>query len=308
MTGRFLTDDLREFRGKMNTRLISSEHAGAVADLPRLIRSDPADRIDPFPPPFEIEVLADSGSRANEESCRPRVAIVDDVLVGYGALNFSPHLKRGQLIGPVVHPEHRRMGHGAKLLIDLLGQARDNGQKRVRAVVGAENAGGQAFLKEAGFKATDRHTCLRLPRPPQFPEIKMSGITTRRAWADDSELLFELSSKLSPRTQKQLRSLLKTNTYGVVVAFQKLRPVGFAEVDLRQGESASLEQIEGPPSLIHKGLGNLLLAEAIRIAFDDDRIDALDVLMVGAEQARLKAYEEVGFARSHELIAFESKV
>ncbi|MHC4932598.1 MAG: GNAT family N-acetyltransferase [Planctomycetota bacterium] len=292
----------------MTTRLISSEHAAAVAELGRLVRERPEDRIDPFPPPFETEVLADSGARANEDHCRPRIALEGGSPVAYGALNFSPQLKRGQLVGPVVHPDHRRKGHGTMVLRDLIGQARKNGLKRLRVVVGEANRAAQVFLETSGFKATERHTCLRLARPPRQVEMKMQGVTARRAWADDSELLYELSCRLAPRTQKQLRSLLKTSTYGIVVAFQKLKPVGFAEVDMRHGTVATLEQVEGPPSLIHKGLGNLLLLEAMRIAFNEKQTEALEVLVMGAEPERLEAYEAVGFQRTHGLLAFESKV
>ncbi|MHC4222519.1 MAG: GNAT family N-acetyltransferase [Planctomycetota bacterium] len=292
----------------MTTRLISSEHAPAVAELGRLVRERPEDRIDPFPPPFETEVLADSGARANEDHCRPRVAVENGVPVAYGALNFSPQLKRGQLVGPVVHPDHRRKGHGTKVLRDLIGQARENNLKQLRVVVGETNQAAQGFLGASRFKAMERHTCLRLARPSRQVDMKMQDVTARRAWADDSELLYELSCRLAPRTEKQLRSLLKTTTYGVVVAFQKLKPVGFAEVDLRHGNVATLEQVEGPPSLIHKGLGNLLLLESMRIAFADEQIEALEVLVMGAEPERLEAYEAVGFQRKHGLIAFESKV
>jgi len=308
MTGRFLTDHRLKFRGKMTTRLISSEHAASVAELGRLVRERPEDRVDPFPPPFEIEVLADSGARANEEHCRPRVALEEGVPVAYGALNFSPHLKWGQLVGPVVHPDCRRKGHGTMVLRDLMGQAKTNNLKRLRVVVGEANKAAHGFLETSGFNAMERHTCLRLRRPPRQVDMQMQGVTARRAWADDSELLYELSCRLAPRTQKQLRSLLKTNTYGIIVAFQKLKPVGFAEVDMRHGKVATLEQVEGPPSLIHKGLGNLLLLEAMRIAFADEQTEALEVLVMGAEPERLKAYEAVGFQRSHGLIAFESKV
>ena len=77
---------------------------------------------------------------------------------------------------------------------------------------------------------------------------------------------------------------------------------------MRRSERASLEHLDGQPSLIHKGLGNLMLADAIRTAFEPDRIQHLDLLVSGADRARLEAYAESGFHIRHELISYEAKL
>jgi RimJ/RimL family protein N-acetyltransferase len=292
----------------MSTCPISSDRAADAAALVRLVRSRPNDRIDPYPPSVESEVLADTGARENDETCRPRIAVASDELVGYGALNFSPLLKRALLVGPVIHPAHRRNGYGLQILTELLDQAAANQQRSVRAVVGEDNAAGQALLSHAGLKRKERHTCLRLTRPARFLEMKMGGISVRRAWADDSELIAELGRRLVARTERQTRSLLKTSTYAVVVAFKGLKPVGFAEVDMRHGDVATLEQVEGPPALIQKGLGNLLIAETIRIVFQDEQVEALELLMEGTHRARIDAYAGIGFEPREELVAYERKI
>ncbi|MFQ5578518.1 MAG: GNAT family N-acetyltransferase, partial [Anaerolineae bacterium] len=61
-------------------------------------------------------MLVDMGARGKGQPCHPRVAVEGEGIVGYGALDFSPAMRQAQLVGPVVHPEHRRRGHGRALL------------------------------------------------------------------------------------------------------------------------------------------------------------------------------------------------
>lgn len=292
----------------MSTRTITSDDAVAAAKLSRLIRGRPNDRIDPFPPSIEAEVLADSGARGKEEDRHPRVAVAGDKAIGYGAMDFSPHMKHALLVGPVVHPAHRRKGFGSQLLDDLLDQARSNKQKYARATVGEMNAAGQAMLAAAGFKQKEKHTCLRLDRPAKPPEMKMEGVFVRRVWEEDDEVVYELTRKVIPRTPKLARSMLKTDTYAVLLAFVSKKPVGFVEVDMRHGDVATIEQVDGPPSLIQKGLGNLLLSEAIGTAMEKAHIHHIEMLMAGTDSAQLRRYEEAGFQKLHELVTYERKL
>ena len=292
----------------MTTRQFKSLESAEVAELTGLIAARPDDLIDPFPHTTETELLADSGARGKDESTSPRVATVGDEIVGYGALDFSPDLRRAHLIGPVVHPGHRRRGLGRALLADLQDQAKQAHQKYVRAAVGAMNRGGQAFLTAAGLKQQERHTCLSLQRPERFVTLEMEGITLRRAFYEDADEVYRFTQRLVPRTFRQVKSLLRTDAYAITLAHRQGKPVGYVEVDMRRNERASLEHLDGQPSLIHKGLGNLMLADAIRTAFEPDRIQHLDLLVSGADRARLEAYAESGFHIRHELISYEAKL
>ena len=51
-----------------------------------------------------------------------------------------------------------------------------------------------------------------------------------------------------------------------------------------------------------------MLADAIRTAFEPDRIEHLDLLVSGADRSRLEAYAESGFHIRHELISYEAKL
>lgn len=292
----------------MTTRQYKSPDSAEVAELTSLIAARPDDLIDPFPHTTETELLADSGARGKEEETSPRVVLQGDEIVGYGALDFSPDLRRAHLIGPVIHPGHRRAGLGRELLASLQSQARTAHQKYIRAAVGAMNRGGQAFLASTGFKQQERHTCLSLQRPERFVTLEMDGITLRRALYEDAEEVYRFTQRLVPRTYKQVKSLLRTDAYSITLAHRQGKPVGYVEVDMRRGERASLEHLDGQPSLIHKGLGNLLLADAIREAFDAERVEHLDLLVSGADRARLEAYAKAGFHIRHELISYEAKL
>ena len=139
----FVPDSPLEF---MKTRPITSQDTAPVADLVQLVRERPNDLVDPFPPATEIEILADMGARGRGPG-RPRVALERGEVVGWGAVDFSPAMKRAALVGPVVHPAHRTKGHGRNLIQALVQNARDAHQKHVRVCLGAHNGAGQALLR-----------------------------------------------------------------------------------------------------------------------------------------------------------------
>ena len=292
----------------MATDAIHSEHAAAAAALVQNVRSRPNDLIDPYPPAAEMEVLVDMGARGKGDDNHPRIVLEGEELIGYGAVDYSPDMRRAQLVGPVVHPAHRRKGHGALLLNDLLLQARNAKQKIVRGAVGVENGAGQALLKSAGFKPRERHTCLRLGRPEKLPRLPVEGVRLVQVDYDDGDAYHDYCKRLMPRQAKQTRALLKTDEYCIIQAFKGNKRVGCVEIDMRYDDTAVVETIDASTSLLHKGLGNALLAEAIRVAFERQGIEHLDLLMQGADRARIEEMTALGFTAKHELQAFELKL
>ncbi|MHC4938433.1 MAG: GNAT family N-acetyltransferase [Planctomycetota bacterium] len=279
-----------------------------MAELSRIVRNRPKDCIDPWPPATELEVLADAGSRGKGSPRHPRVLETEAGLVAYGALDYSEDLKRAQLLGPIVHPAHRHKGFGRLLLEDLMAQAREAKQKELRATVGGMNQAGRALLEGAGFKSLACNTVLRLGRPERYGELHLEGVTVRQATYDDWEDVHEFIRKLVPRTEKQTRSVLKTSEYIVLLADQRRRVIGFAEVDRRQGNVATLEHLDGPPNMLHKGLGNLLLWESVRTAFQDPDVEHFDFVVVGNDPKILNRYKDAGFERRHDLIVYEARL
>ncbi|MHC4972152.1 MAG: GNAT family N-acetyltransferase [Planctomycetota bacterium] len=302
----FVPDSPLEF---MNTRPISSDDTAPVAELVQLVRQRPNDMVDPFPPATETEILADMGARGRGPG-RTRVALGENgEVVGCGAVDYSPAMKRALLVGPVVHPAQRTKGHGRNLMQAMVQNARDAHQKHVRACVAARNGAGQALLRAEGFRATGRHTCLRLSRPREIPALEeMQGIRVERVDPDDGEAYFKFTSKLVPRQPRQVGALLKANDYAAFLAHKGGRPVACVEVDMRWGETATVENVDGPPSLLHRGLGNRLLAEAAHVAFANDRIQAVELLMPGTDRARHDQMRARGFEVLHELVTFELRI
>jgi len=302
----FVPDSPLEF---MNTRPITSEDTAPVSNLVRLVRERPNDLVDPFPPATETEILADMGARGKGPG-RPRVALgKHGEVVGWGAVDFSPAMKRALLVGPVVHPAQRRKGHGRNLVQAVVQNARDAHQKHIRVCVGAHNGAGQALLRAEGFRASERHTCLRLPRPPQVPAPdEVQGIRIERVDAEHDDTYFDFTCRFVPRQPRQVGALLKADEYAAFLAYRGGRPVACVEVDMRFGEIATVENVDGPPSLLHRGLGNLLLAEAVHVAFRNDRIQAVELLMPGTERARHDQMRKRGFQVQHELVVFEQRI
>jgi len=308
MRSGFLPDQPGEIRGKMLTRRIRSGDAAAAAELGRLVRERPNDTVDPFPPSVENEVLADMGARGKDSGGQALVACEGELIVGYGALDFSPQLRRALIVGPIVHPAHRRKGHGQALLQELLDQARSVRQRHVRILVGARNGAAEALLRANGFRRKERHTCLRLTRPERLPCIKLGRIAIERVGPESADLYFEFTRKFVPRQPRQTRSLLKADTYTAILAYRDGKPVGCVEVDTRYGPVACVETLEAPPSLLHKGLGNALLSEAIKAAFENPSVTALDLVMAGADRERIEVLVKNGFLVRHELLAYELRL
>jgi len=232
----------------------------------------------------------------------------DGSVVAYGALDFSPDLHRAQLVGPIVHPAHRHRGCAKLLIESLIDQARLAKQQEIRATVGGMNQAARVLLEGSGFKTLACNTVLRIARPESFGELHMDAVTVRRADYDDSEEVHEFVRKLVPRNAKQTRSLLKTSEYIVLLAYKRKQVIGFAEVDLRQPGNAMLEHLDGPPNMLHVGLGNLLLWESVRHAFENAGVEHFEMVAVGNDPKMLTAYTNAGFEQRHDLVVYELKL
>jgi len=292
----------------LTTRAIHSEDASAAAKLVQAVKARPDDLIDPFPPGTEMEVLVDMGARGKGEASHPRVAVEDGVIVGYGAVDYSPEMRRALLLGPVVHPDHRCRGHGRRIVEDLLRQARAARQKHVRVSVGVRNKAAHEVLRRLGAKPRGRVTCVRLARPPQFSRFEIEGIRLERAEAEQGNELFDFTKRLVPRQAKQMRALLKSDRYCAILARRGGKVIGCVESDLRYGDTCTVENLEAPPSLLHKGLGNALLSEAIGVAFAQESIRFVEFCLPSSEGERLRGLIELGFEKRHELATFELKL
>ncbi len=283
-------------------------YAADAAALVQLARERPSDLVDPFPPSQEFEVLADAGARGKEADVHPRMALEGQDLVGYGAVDFARGQKVAMLVGPIVHPAHRRKGHGKMLFDDLLGQAKTAKQKRICACIGAENGGGRAFARAMGFKQKETHTVLRISLPFEAARPEVKNVRVRRANYDHASLIHDYCRAVIPRNEKQTRSLLKTGSYAILMAEDKTKIVGLGELDMRYGDTATVEFLDGKSSLINKGLGNLILAEMIETASSQRGIEHIDLLVKGTDAKRIDAYRKIGFELRYEALLFERSV
>ena len=293
----------------MSTRTITSDDAAAAAEVVRLVRERPNDRIDPSPPAHEMEILADAGARVGER--HPLVAVEEaggkEVVVGYGAVDASDQMKRAVLVGPVVHPAHRRRGHGSRLLAAMLDQARRLHQRFAVATIASANGAAKAALEASGFRKKDEYRCLRLPKPDRLPGLTLDGVGIRRVDHDDVAEVYEFTNKLVPRAERQVRSLLKSDEYVIILATRGRKVVGFAELDMRYGDIARVEQIDAIPSLITKGLGNILLSNLLPYAYDAGRTH-VEIVVSGPNEDQIDAYAAAGFEPAESLFAYERKL
>ncbi|MHC4958427.1 MAG: GNAT family N-acetyltransferase [Planctomycetota bacterium] len=301
-----------EFRSA-SVRPITSAEAAAAAEIVQLVRERPNDRIDPWPPCREFDVLLDAGARGKGPEVHPLIAVdktdVQERVVGYGAVDVSPEINYIQLVGPVIHPAYRRRGFGKALVEGMLEQGRAaRGVKHARIQVSSQNGAAQELLPALGFKQKKIYTCLRLKKPEAFPELALPGIDVRRVDEKEDKAVHEFTKRLMPRPKKQTRALLKSEEYVAVVAYRKGEIVGIAELDLRFGKVGTIEHIDGVPSLIQKGLGAVLIANLMPIVFNDAGGEFIEMMIAGTEREQMKAYAAAGFKKSAELFGFERKL
>ena len=105
--------------------------------------------------------------------------------------------------GVVVHPEHRRHGHGTALLAEVVRQAKELKRRTIWVGCAADDSGAAAFLKANGFSYAS-HDARRFQWPQQLDHDQLDQLhrTARQAAADydvtrlqvptDDQLLAEL--------------------------------------------------------------------------------------------------------------------
>ena len=69
----------------------------------------------------------------------------------------------------------------------------------------------------------------------------MDNVTIRRVLYDDANEVVAYTEKLVPRRPKQVRSLLKTDDYAILLAYRKGKLSAFTELDMRYGDVATVE-------------------------------------------------------------------
>ncbi|MBS45617.1 MAG: ribosomal-protein-alanine acetyltransferase [Nocardioides sp.] len=85
------------------------------------------------------------------------VAVVDDAMVGYAALDLGPVAAGiGDLLRIAVDARQRRRGIATALLGDVVARATAGGAERLLLEVRADNASALAFYAAGGFEEIDR--------------------------------------------------------------------------------------------------------------------------------------------------------
>jgi GNAT superfamily N-acetyltransferase len=75
---------------------------------------------------------------------------VDDVAIGFSAIDFDTHQPDTAVLGVWLLPDRRRKGLGTALAEYALGFARDKGYKRIRGRLPQGNANALSFLSSIG--------------------------------------------------------------------------------------------------------------------------------------------------------------
>ncbi len=78
------------------------------------------------------------------------LCVIDDVVVGFSALDFDTHEPDIGVLGVWLLAEHRRKGLGTTLAECALGFARDKGYKRIRGRLPEHNETALSFLSGIG--------------------------------------------------------------------------------------------------------------------------------------------------------------
>lgn len=275
----------------------------------------------------EDAVLRLSGSGSTQDLTHDVTHLVrrdpDGTLVGYaqlvptgaggGAGGEAPGLE-GELL---VHPDHRRRGHGAALLADVGARADGAG---VRLWSHGDTPGAAALAARAGWARV--RELLRLERPVagltdlEVPALP-AGVTVRAfvpgaddaAWVRLNAAAFAGHPEQGRWTVADLRARLAEDWFDpslLLLAGTGTGPVAFCwmkvaapDVEPAGAAHAELYVLGVDPAHAGAGLGRALLVRGLRAVARHPAAPALvDLYVDGDNVAALKLYSRLGFARA----------
>ncbi|WP_207841862.1 mycothiol synthase [Williamsia soli] len=234
----------------------------------------------------------------------------DDV-VGYA--NVQPS-RDGEpaMIELVVDPEHRRQGHGKRLLTTVLGQVPDD--RRVWAH--GDLPAARALAEDMGLTPLRELLQLRRPLTDPLPDLQVPGDLVLRTYAgpsDDAEILrvnnaaFEWHPEQGGWSAEQIDERTGSDWFdaaGVFLAFDAADPerlLGFhwTKVHPAEGDTAELGEVYivgVDTSAQGRGLGRILTLAGLH-HLSDLGLGEVELYVEGDNTAALNTYNKLGFTR-----------
>lgn len=143
----------------------------------------------------------------------------------------NTHLVWGAI---VVHPEHRRQGHGSALLAELLRVAQEAGRTTVWLEAAEDDAGARAFVEGAGFHYASHDA----RRRQVLAEVNASEIDRLAVLAEAASGDYRVERRLSPVPDELLAELVE------VTAAINDAPMGDLTYEDEQFDVARLQDFE----------------------------------------------------------------
>lgn len=249
----------------------------------------------------EIEVAI---SRMPADPVGVVVAEDRDEIVGYCA---------PRLDDLTVHPDHRRRGHGRRLVAAALGLVAEHGLDRLILFVPSHLPGSRAFAKALGLTYSSSLWLFRLPagRALPLPELPPGLVTW--SWDDalDVDAFVEFANaaweghptplELTPELARLVAALPDFDPAGIHLvgrADEPTVPIAFAKVEIRPNDDGPgigwIGQIAVLPDHRGLGLGRYLLRWGVAHA----RSRGAEVVQLAVEAANDRAlglYRRAGF-------------
>lgn len=198
----------------------------------------------------------------------------------------------------VVDPDHRRAGHGRRILDELLA----DGEEQFWAH--GNLPGAQALAAACGLDVARELLVLRLTFDgPPTPERELDGVTLRTYSPDDAEAVIDVNARAfahHPEQGAMDRADFDRRTSsdwfdpdGLFIAERGGRIIGFHWTKIEEG-IGEVYVVGISPDAQGGGLGTALTARGLRHMYDKG-LPIVDLYVEGDNAPALKVYRNLGF-------------
>lgn len=262
-----------------------------------LALADAAERADGVGPLSEHAVLALRGGR-------PGLAVSDGgTIVAYA--HFDPASDDEPAAGElVVHPDHRRRGHGRALLRAL----RDEADGPLRVWAHGDLPAAAALAGSEGMARVRALFQMRRPASDPLPETRVAdGVTLRafepgrdeRAWLDVNARAFADHPEQGAWTMDDVREREAEGWFdpsGFFLAERDGRLAGFHWTKVHPGKIGEVYVVGVDPEAQGLGLGRTLTLRGLH-HLRDTGMDQIMLYVDESNVAAVRLYESLGFTR-----------
>ena len=274
---------------------------GDEAAIRRILEASLAVDVESHRSRAEVDVIL---SRIPADPSAVLLAEDDGEVVGYWASRFDDL---------TVHPDHRRRGHGRRLIEAALARAAERGETEIVVYVPVDAAGAVAFARTVGLRHASSLWLFRLSPDHHVPPPEIPADLVMRGWAQDENVdafvAFATAAweghptplGLTPELARLVADLPTFDPAGLCIVSRAAAPdvpIAFTKLELRTSDDGRplgwIGQVAVLPECRGLGLGRMLLRWGVRFLRERGAVD-IELAVEASNDRALGLYRRTGF-------------